>query len=116
MSSPTSRPEPSRPEPVRLSVREQAVLARLATHERLRDAAFADLLARGREPGARSGAGSAAVAVTVVAAVLVLVAFVLGGTWMLALVAVGVLVVVPTALVVWAVRQGTVDPDTTSPD
>ncbi len=110
MSSSTSRPDP-----VRLSVREQAVLAHIAAHERVRDAAFADLLARGRVPRTAFGPGTTAVAVAVVVAVLVLAAFVVPGTWVLALVAVGVLVVVPITLVVWALRQGTVDPDASAP-
>ena len=35
----------------------------------------------------------------------------LPGAWLLAIVAVAVLVVIPTTLVVWALHQGRIDPD-----
>lgn len=106
MTSPTPRPDP-----VRLSAAEQAAIARIAGRERDLDPVFADTLARGPAPTAGRGAAVAVLAVVAVAA-LVVGAFVVPGPWLVAVVAIGVLVVLPTALVVWAIRQGTVAPDT----
>ena len=107
MSSPTSRPEP-----VRLSTAEQAVLSRIAAHEHGRDTRFADALARGEVRRIRRGLGVGVAMLAVLAAMAFVVgAFVLPGPWLVVIVAVGVIVVVPTGLVVWAIRQGTVDPD-----
>ena len=106
MSSPTSRPDP-----VALSTAEQAALSRIAGHERVRDPRFADALARG-DRRVRRGLGVGLTMLAVLGAVaLVVTALAVSGPWLVAIVAVGVLAVVPAGLVVWAVRQGTVDPD-----
>ena len=106
MSSPTSRPDP-----VRLSTAEQAALSRIAGHERRRDPRFADALARGDRRSRRGLGVGVTMLVVLVALAFVVTALAVSGPWLVAIVAVGVLVVVPSGLVVWAMRQGTVDPD-----
>lgn len=102
----------SPPDPAPLSERERGALAAIAAHERTVDAAFA---ARLSDPAPGSAVESARVRprTLVVAAALTVLAGVvlLPGAWLLAIVAVAVLVVVPTVLVTWAVHQGRIDPD-----
>ena len=106
MSSPTSRPDP-----VRLSRAEQAALSRIAGHERHRDPRFADALARGDRRTRRGLGVGVAMLVALSAVASVVTALAVSGPWLVAIVAVAVLVVVPAGLVIWAMRQGTVDPD-----
>ena len=96
------------PDPTPLSREEQALRAAIAAHEHRADARFADALAVGVAPRARRRRP----VLLVVAFVAVLGApLVLSMAWLLAIAAVALLVVVPTMLVVWALRQGRVDPD-----
>ncbi|MCD2186129.1 DUF3040 domain-containing protein [Actinomycetospora soli] len=103
---------PSDPAP--LTGEEQAVLASISDHEHRTDARFAESLAGGvprenRRP--RRARTLALVGVTAVAAA----PLVLPSAYVLAVAAVALLVVVPTGLVVWAMRQGRVDPDADRP-
>jgi len=99
---------PSDPAP--LTGREQAVLAAISAHEHRRDAGFANALAVGTlpSPGRRGRTLLLALAVVVPVAVGPMV---LPAAWILAIAAVALLVVIPTTLVVWALRQGRVYPD-----
>ncbi|MFC5060682.1 DUF3040 domain-containing protein [Actinomycetospora atypica] len=96
------------PDPTPLTREEQALLAAIAAHEHRVDARFATALAAGVAPRSRRRGPVLLVLalVAVVAAPLVLTL-----AWLLAIAAVALLVVVPTALVVWSIRQGRVDPD-----
>jgi hypothetical protein len=93
------------PDPAPLSGREQAVLDAIAAHEHRRDAGFADALSAGRARRPGRGGWAPLLVLAVVMAVAV-APMVLPSTWVLAITAVALLVVVPTGLVVWALRQG----------
>ncbi|MCD2192783.1 DUF3040 domain-containing protein [Actinomycetospora endophytica] len=97
------------PDPSPLTGHEQAVLAAISAHEHRWDAGFADSLATGdvRRPGHRWRTLLLVLAVVVPVAVGPLV---LSSAWVLAIAAVALLVVIPTTLVVWALRQGRVYP------
>ena len=105
--------------PPHLSGAERDALAAIAAHERAADPDFARRLAAVTpDPGpvgaAPPGAGRLAHPRTLVlvAALVALVGLaLLPGPWLLAVAVVAVLVVIPTALVTWALRQGRVDPD-----
>ena len=96
------------PDPTPLTREEQALLAAIAAHEHRADARFANALAVGVAPRARPRRSLLLVLalVAVVGAPLVL-----SSAWLLAIAAVALLVVVPTGLVIWSLRQGRVDPD-----
>ena len=105
--------------PLPLSPAERETLAAIAASERAADADFADLLAVPR-PGPDGASRPVADApdwprtrTLVAAAILTVICGIvlLPGTWVLAIVVVAVLVVIPTALVTWALRQGPIDPD-----
>jgi hypothetical protein len=93
------------PDPAPLTGHEQAVLAAIAAHEHRWDAGFAEALAVGdtRRPTHRFRTLLLVLAVVVPVVVGPLV---LSSAWVLAIAAVALLVVIPTALVVWALRQG----------
>ncbi len=97
------------PDPAPLTGPEQAVLAAISAHEHRWDADFADALSAGdvRRPGHRWRTLLLVLALVVPVAVGPLV---LSSAWVLAIAAVALLVVIPTALVVWALRQGRVYP------
>ncbi|MDL5155212.1 DUF3040 domain-containing protein [Actinomycetospora termitidis] len=98
------------PDPAPLTGPEQAVLASIADHEHRADARFADALAVGVLPVPRRS-WRVRLVVAVVLVALATATVLLSGAWLLALAAVALLVVVPTGLVIWALRQGRVDPD-----
>jgi hypothetical protein len=97
------------PDPAPLTGREQAVLDAISAHEHRWDARFADALSLGdvRRPGHRGRTLLLVLAVVVPVAVGPLV---LSSAWVLAIAAVALLVVIPTGLVVWALRQGASGP------
>jgi hypothetical protein len=97
------------PDPAPLTGREQAVLDAIAAHEHRWDAGFADALSLGdvRRSGHRGRTLLLVLAVVVPVAVGPLV---LSSAWVLAIAAVALLVVIPTGLVVWALRQGASGP------
>lgn len=101
-------PSATPPDPTPLTREEQTLLAAIAAHEHRADARFANAMAVGVAPRARRRRPMLLVLalVAVVGAPLVL-----STAWLLAVAAVALLVVVPTTLVVWALRQGRVDPD-----
>jgi peptidoglycan/LPS O-acetylase OafA/YrhL len=99
---------PSDPTP--LTGEEQAVLASISDHEHRTDARFAEALSEGVPPARRRPRRTAGLALAGVTAVAV-APLVLPSAYVLAVAAVALLVVVPTGLVVWAMRQGHVDPD-----
>jgi Flp pilus assembly protein TadB len=92
------------PEPRRgpLTDHERQVLARLAAHESDADPAFARRLSE--RPGRRSGRVPWLVAA--VLAVIGVALLLVPGVWVLAAVATIVIVVVPVALIAWALSQG----------
>jgi hypothetical protein len=97
------------PDPAPLTSEEQAVLAAIAAHEHLVDARFAEALAGGAPPAPTHRWRTALLVLAVVVPVAV-GPLVLSSAWVLAIAAVAVLVVIPTSLVVWALRQGRVYP------
>ena len=99
---------PSDPAP--LTSEEQAVLAAISTHEHRWDAGFANALAVGAPPAPARRRRTLLLVLAVVVAVVV-GPMVLSAAWILAITAVALLVVIPTTLVVWALRQGRVYPD-----
>jgi hypothetical protein len=101
---------PATPDPTPLTGEEQAVLATISDHEHRTDARFADALAVGVLPVRRHPWRTTALALTGVG-VLAAAPLVLPSAYVLAVAAVALLVVVPTGLVIWAMRQGHVDPD-----
>lgn len=102
---------PATPDPAPLTGEEQAVLATISDHEHRTDARFAEALAGGVPPARPRPRRTAALALGGITAVAV-APLVLPSAYVLAVAAVALLVVVPTGLVVWAMRQGRVDPDT----
>ncbi|NMO93971.1 DUF3040 domain-containing protein [Actinomycetospora sp. TBRC 11914] len=98
------------PDPAPLTSREQAVLAAISAHEHRVDAGFANALAVGSPPGPVHRWRTLLLVLAVVVPVAV-GPLVLSAAWVLAIAAVALLVVVPTSLVVWALRQGRVHPD-----
>jgi hypothetical protein len=98
---------PSDPAP--LTSEEQAVLAAIAAHEHRWDAGFANALAVGSAPAPTHRWRTLLLVLAVVVPVAV-GPMVLSSAWVLAIAAVALLVVIPTGLVVWALRQGRVYP------
>ncbi len=98
------------PDPAPLTTHEQAVLAAIAAHEHRVDAAFADALALGAARPARTHRWRTLLLVLAVVVPVAVGPLVLSSAWILAIAAVGLLVVIPTTLVVWALRQGRVHP------
>jgi Flp pilus assembly protein TadB len=94
------------PEPphVPLTDREREALDRLAAHESAADPGFAR-----RMRGRARASGVAWLVVAALAAIGVAL-LVVPGVWVLATVATLVLVVVPSVLVAWALRQGDLPP------
>jgi Protein of unknown function (DUF3040) len=97
------------PDPAPLTSREQAVLAAIAAHEHRVDAGFANALAAGTTPAPAHRWRTMLLVLAVVVAVAV-GPLVLSSAWILAIAAVALLVVIPTTLVIWALRQGRVYP------
>jgi antibiotic biosynthesis monooxygenase (ABM) superfamily enzyme len=97
------------PDPAPLTSKEQAVLAAIAAHEHRWDAGFADALTAGSVPAPAHRWRTLLLVLAVVVPVVV-GPLVLSSAWVLAIAAVALLVVVPTSLVVWALRQGRVFP------
>jgi antibiotic biosynthesis monooxygenase (ABM) superfamily enzyme len=98
---------PSDPAP--LTSEEQAVLAAMAAHEHRWDAGFANALSVGTPPAPARRWRTLLLVLGVVVPVVV-GPLVLSSAWTLAIAAVALLVVIPTGLVVWALRQGRVYP------
>ncbi len=98
---------PSDPAP--LTSEEQAVLAAISAHEHRWDAGFANALAVGTPPAPARRWRTLLLVLAVVVPVAV-GPMVLPSAWVLAIAAVALLVVIPTGLVVWALRQGRVYP------
>jgi antibiotic biosynthesis monooxygenase (ABM) superfamily enzyme len=92
------------PDPAPLTGEERAVLAAIAAHEHRWDAGFANALAVGTPPGPAHRWRTVLLVLAVVVPVVV-APLVLSSAWVLAIVAVLLLVVIPTTLVVWALRQ-----------
>jgi hypothetical protein len=92
------------PDPAPLTSEEQAVLAAIGAHEHRVDARFANALAAGVPPGGRHRWRTLLLVLAVVVPLSV-GPLVLPAAWVLAFAAVALLVVVPTVLVVWALRQ-----------
>lgn len=92
-----------------LTHREQELLAQLATHEAGADPAFARRL-RGdppaRSPGRPRAVRRLVAGVLAVLGLVVLALLLVPGVFVVAAVATAVLVVVPVALIAWALRQG----------
>lgn len=103
------------PDPTPLTREEQAALAAIAGHEHRRDARFANALAAG-VVAAPPHAGRTVLLVLAVVVPVAVAPWLLSSAWLMVVVAVTLLVVVPTGLVVWALRQGRVDPDTETLD
>jgi hypothetical protein len=99
---------PSDPAP--LTSEEQAVLDAIAAHEHRWDAGFANALAVGTPP-APARRWRTLLLVLAVVVVVAVGPMVLPSAWVLAIAAVALLVVIPTGLVVWALRQGRVHPN-----
>ena len=102
-------PSATPPDPTPLTREEQELLAAIAAHEHRTDARFANALSVGVAP--RTGSSRRRLLLVPALVAVVGAPLVLSSAWLLAIAAVALLVVVPTALVVWALRQGRVDPD-----
>ena len=92
------------PDPAPLTSEEQAVLTAITAHEHRVDAGFANALAVGTPPVRTHRWRTLLLVLAVV--VVVVGPLVLSSPWVLAIAAVALLVVIPTGLVVWALRQG----------
>jgi Flp pilus assembly protein TadB len=97
-------PFPDLPAGSPLTDRERMIVETIADRERAADPAFARRLAAGAPASRRPAVLIAALAVLGVALL------VLPGLWVVAVVAVAVLIVVPAFLVAWALRQGDLPP------
>lgn len=97
-------PFPDLPAGSPLTDRERLIVETIADCERAADPAFARRLA------ARSPASRRPALLIAVLAVLGVALLVMPGLWVVAVVAVAVLIVVPAFLVAWALRQGDLPP------
>jgi Flp pilus assembly protein TadB len=97
-------PFPDLPAGSPLTDRERLIVETIADRERAADPAFARRLAAPSRASRRPALLVAALAV------LGLALLVLPGLWVVAVVAVAVLIVVPAFLVAWALRQGDLPP------
>jgi hypothetical protein len=98
-------PFPDLPAGSPLTDRERMIVAAIADRERSADPAFARRLAAQAAPMSRRSA----LLITAVA-VLGVALLVMPGLWVVAVVAVALLIVVPAFLVAWALRQGDLPP------
>jgi Flp pilus assembly protein TadB len=97
-------PFPDLPAGSPLTERERMIVAAIADQERAADPAFARRLTAQAPASRRSALLIAALAVLGVALL------VLPGLWVVAVVAVALLIVVPAFLIAWALRQGDLPP------
>jgi Flp pilus assembly protein TadB len=97
-------PFPDLPAGSPLTDRERLIVETIADRERAADPAFARRLT-GRSPASRRPA-----LLIAALAVLGVALLVLPGLWVVAVVAVAVLIVAPAFLVAWALRQGDLPP------